>query len=179
MLPLEAGDDASRVQWMDADVSTEPRYANLYASHRSHTTSHPPCAAQLLFCPSLSHLPTITHHHPIPHVIPPTHLYRSGDGSTSQSAACSHRWVRVPPPAHAVMARAAMTRCQIPEAPLSTQAWRETAPALIRRCSRPMLRLSRGRGSTGGECQAAQSRLQRCRHALLPARALAHMSASC
>ena len=34
LLPLEAGDDAKKVQWIEADAKIESRYANLYASHR-------------------------------------------------------------------------------------------------------------------------------------------------
>ena len=33
MLPLSAGDDAADVMWLDIDASN-PKYANLYASHR-------------------------------------------------------------------------------------------------------------------------------------------------
>ena len=34
VLKLEAGDDAAAVTWLDVD-SDEPRYANLYASHKA------------------------------------------------------------------------------------------------------------------------------------------------
>ena len=34
MLQLRAGDDAAQVTWLDIDVGTEPRYRDLYASHR-------------------------------------------------------------------------------------------------------------------------------------------------
>ena len=38
MLPLRAGDDAAHVTWLRVDAG-EPRYVNLYASHREWVDS--------------------------------------------------------------------------------------------------------------------------------------------